>query len=148
MRKLFTGLILWSGLLFQTQVSSAPAHFGNATVSEIVRVYDGDTFTVNLSEWPSIIGQEINIRVNGVDTPEIRGKCSYEKSMAKRAKQFTLAKLKSAQKIELVEIQRDKYFRILAKVLIDGIDLADLLISHKLAVAYDGGRKNNPWCRQ
>ncbi|MCU4674599.1 thermonuclease family protein [Catenovulum sp. 2E275] len=127
-------------------LNANPAHFGNAVVSEVVRVYDGDTFTVNLSDWPSIIGHEINVRVNGVDTPEIRGKCSQEKALAKLARTFTANTLSGAKKIELTEIQRDKYFRILATVMVDGINLADLLIEHKLAVGYQGGTKHNPWC--
>ena len=31
-----------------------------------------------------MLGKNIPIRVNGVDTPEIRGKCDYEKNLAKK----------------------------------------------------------------
>ncbi len=43
---------------------------------------------------------------------------------------------------------RDKYFRIDARVLADGQDLADLLISQGLAVPYDGGTKTADWCAE
>ncbi|WAJ71454.1 thermonuclease family protein [Catenovulum adriaticum] len=128
------------------RVFASPPDFGDIQVSELIRVYDGDTFTVNLADWPAIIGHEINVRVSGADTPEIRGKCHQEKQLAKQAKRFTLNTLSSAKQITLTQIQRDKYFRILAVVLIDGIDLADLLIQHNLAVRYQGGKKQNPWC--
>lgn len=138
-------LLIFSGTL-NTSVLAAPQNFGDIQVCELIRVYDGDTFTVNLADWPAIIGQKINVRVSGADTPEIRGKCLQEKQLAKQAKRFTLNTLKSAKQITLTQIQRDKYFRILAVVLIDGIDLAELLIKHNLAVRYQGGKKQNPWC--
>ena len=42
--------------------------------------------TFNLPGLHPIIGEKINIRVNGIDTPEIRGKCDQEKYNAKQAK--------------------------------------------------------------
>jgi len=42
-------------------------------------------------------------------------------------------------------MQRDKYFRILANMIIDGISLADSLINNGLARSYDGGKRDG-WC--
>jgi len=47
--------------------------------------------------------------------------------------------------IELQDIQRGKYFRILARVYIDGEELAGKLILAGLARAYDGGARKG-WC--
>ena len=85
------------------------------------------------------------IRVLGVDTPEMRGKCQSEKLAARRAKQHTVALLRSAKVIELTNMQRGKYFRILANVIIDGMSLADSLIKNGLARRYDGGKRGG-WC--
>ena len=73
-----------------------------------------------IKEWPAIIGERIPIRVNGVDAPEIRGKCVTEKKNARLAKQFTVDKLRNAKKIELRNMKRGKYFRIIVGVYIDG----------------------------
>ena len=55
--------------------AQAPPQYGTVTVSKVISVYDGDTFRVNIDSLPPIVGKNIAIRVNGVDTPEIRGKC-------------------------------------------------------------------------
>lgn len=83
--------------------------------------------------------------MNGVDAPEIRGECDSEKEAAKLAKQFTVRELMAANKIELRNMQRGKYFRIIADVYIDGKNLTDLLIKAKHARHYNGGKRES-WC--
>ena len=39
--------------------------------AKVIKVYDGDTFTVEAYPWPGITAKA-SVRVNGVDTPEIR----------------------------------------------------------------------------
>jgi len=41
---------------------------------------------------------------------------------------------------------RGKYFRIVGRLLADGLDISDLLIERQLAVLYDGGTKVKDWC--
>jgi endonuclease YncB( thermonuclease family) len=41
---------------------------------------------------------------------------------------------------------RGKYFRIVGRLIADGVDIADLLIERQLAVLYDGGTKTKDWC--
>ena len=43
-------------------------------------------------------------------------------------------------------VQRGKYFRIVADLILDGENSGDILIHEKLAIRYDGGRKTHPWC--
>lgn len=116
-------------------------HFGNATASELVSVYDGDTFRVNVDGWPEIIGQNMSIRVNGIDTPERRDKRENIKQLAQAAKEVVVTLLREAESIELRNMQRGKYFRIVADVYVDGNSLADILIKKGLAKPYDGGTK-------
>jgi len=144
MKKLITLLILTLSLLNAEAISKKV--YDSATVSEVTSIYDGDTFRANIKEFPELIGYRIAIRVNGVDTPEMRGKCLHEKALARKAKQFTVKALRGAKKIELHNIKRGKYFRIVADVYIDGINLTDSLIDARLGVAYDGGTKQKNWC--
>ena len=51
--------------------------------------------------------------------------------------------LKTAKVIELRNIQRGKYFRIVADVYVDDKNLADILIKNNLALPYDGGTKRD-----
>jgi len=127
--------------------AALPDNFGSVTVDEVTSIYDADTFRVNIKGWPPIIGLRVPIRILGVDAPELRGKCDIEKDLARKARQHTVAALRAGKVIELHDMRRDKYFRILARVTIDGMDLGKDLIKQSLAVPYDGGTKPN-WCGQ
>ena len=121
--------------------------YGNMVITkDQIEVHDGDTLYLSIKEYPPIIGDHIGIRVLGVDTPEIRGKCDYEKDLAQQAKTFTTNAINNAKKIELKKLDRDKYFRILAELWIDDKNIADMLITNKLAYAYFGEAKT-PWCK-
>lgn len=113
---------------------------------EYVRSYDGDTITVNIPNQPNVFGKNIGIRVRGVDTPEIRGKCDNEKYIAIRARNYVRSLLENAVKIDLINPQRDKYFRIVADVKFDGADLREALLLMGFAINYNGGTKINVWC--
>ena len=120
--------------------------FGDYEGAVYVRNYDGDTITFNLPGLHSIIGEKISIRVNGIDTPEIRGKCEKEKYNAQQAKEMVTDILKDAERINLKNMERGKYFRIVADVYADGENIADILIESGMAVRYDGGTKTKDWC--
>ena len=132
-------------LLILVSFSVNATEYGNATVSEVRTIFDGDSFRADINGWPDIIGKSVPIRVLGVDAPEMRGKCEAEKILARQAKQHTVALLRSGKVIELKNTQRGKYFRILANVIIDGESLADSLVSNGLARRYDGGKRDG-WC--
>ena len=125
-------------------VQAAPK-YGTAIVSKVISVYDGDTFRVDIDSLPPIVGKNIAIRLNGVDTPEIQGKCKYEKDLAVKARDFVRNKLANAKEIKLTKLQRGKYFRVVADVMIDGVSLEQELLENKLAYKYTGGKKSS-WC--
>lgn len=120
-------------------------NYGSVTISEVTSIYDADTFRVNIEGYPSIAGERIPVRVLGVDAPELRGKCESEKIKAREAKRFTVEALRSGKIVELRNMQRGKYFRILADVYVDGNNLADSLIKSGHVRVYDGGKRLG-WC--
>ena len=134
-------LILYLGVY---SVQAAP-EYGTVIVSKVISVYDGDTFRVDIDSLPPIVGKNIAIRLNGVDTPEIQGKCQYEKDLALIARDFVRNKLANAKEIKLTKLQRGKYFRVVADVMIDGVSLEKELLENKLAYKYTGGKKSS-WC--
>jgi micrococcal nuclease len=141
--------VIFIAIMFIVSISiSAIAkdkNYGNATVSEITSIYDGDTFRANIKGYPAIVGHHMSIRINGIDTPELRGKCDKEKQLARLAKQFTVKHLRTAKSISLKNVKRGKYFRLIADVYVDGVSLGELLIKNKHAIKYDGGTKVT-WC--
>lgn len=120
--------------------------FEDIKVDEVTSIYDGDTFRVNINSYPKVIGYRMAIRVNAIDTPELRGKCKKEKQLARKAKQLTVSILRGAKQIELRNVQRGKYFRIVADVYADGKSLGEQLIKNDLAVKYNGVTKTKDWC--
>jgi micrococcal nuclease len=103
--------------------------------------------------WRAIDGDTIidaagrSIRVIGVDTPEMPGhaQCAAEAMAAVAARAFTASALAGAQRIELQEKGTDRYRRTLAIVLIDGRDLAEMLIAAGHGRLYRG-EKRRSWC--
>lgn len=142
MKKILFTLLFLSAL----SANSYAENYGSIRGVTFVRNYDGDTITVNLKNMSDIIGKEIPIRVNGVDTPEINGNCDAEKTLAESARTFVFNQLSNASKIILNNTSRGKYFRIIADVNYDGKDLASVLINNGLAVAYDGTGQRIDWC--
>ncbi len=126
-------------------LSAKPENYGNAEVLKVTSIFDGDSFRADLKGFPALVGNNMAIRINGIDTPELRGKCEVEKQLARKAKQFTVAHLRAGKNITLKNIKRGKYFRLIADVYIDGVSLGEQLIKHGHAVKYSGKAKPN-WC--
>lgn len=113
-----------------------------------IKNYDADTVTFKIPGVHPLLGDNINIRVLGVDTPEVRTKNKCEKEKARNAKRLVANLLKRAKRIDLTNISRGKYFRVVADVIIDGKSLSHYLLKNGLATNYDGGKKKKvDWCR-
>ncbi|WP_226896515.1 thermonuclease family protein [Poseidonibacter ostreae] len=126
----------------------AKTNYGNALIEEVTSIYDGDTFRVNIKGYPKIIGHKMAIRLANVDTPEIKAKCTQERLLARKAKQFTVNFIRNAKVLELKNMKKDKYFRIVAELHSnDNKSLATELIRNDLAVPYFGGKKSKNWCK-
>jgi len=138
-------LLLNTTAMAAAVTEKTPEIYGDITVNNVTEVYDGDSFKVNINSWPKIIGKEVIIRIKGIDAPEMKGKCEKESLMAKLARQHTVNLINNAFRVDLKNIQRDQYFRILADVYVDRINLGDSLVAQKFAVRYAGGKKYN-WC--
>lgn len=118
---------------------------------DIVSVYDGDTFTITIDHMPDVFGKVLPVRINGIDTPELRSSCAtsaqreHERLLGNAAKTHLSERLHGANRLVLTNLSRDKYFRLLADVKVDGVDVGAEMIQMGLAVPYDGGTKT-PWC--
>jgi micrococcal nuclease len=111
---------------------------------KVIKVYDGDTITIaSKMPYDNSPLYRFHVRLNGIDSPEIKGKNPDEKSVAKLAKVF-LSSLVLHKTVTLENIQNDKYGRILADVYFEGKHINNLIINERLAVKYDGGKKICP----
>lgn len=127
---------------------STPTPVGKkGTPCKVVRVMDGDTFTCTLKN-----GEEIKVRLIGVDTPESRVNPKLERDvqksglqreevlrMGKTAAEFTKKLLPEGEIVYLEQdVQKtDRYGRVLAYVwLKDGRMLNEVLIREGMAQVY------------
>lgn len=114
-------------------------------VAEVLRPVDGDTLEVKVTVW---LGVDLNtsVRLRGIDTPEIHGKCAREIELAAAARE--LLRKETTPRVLLRNVEGDKYFgRVEADVttLPDGLDLSDAMLKSGLARPYDGGKRGE-WC--
>lgn len=143
MKKYKTGLITIVILCILFGTANAFPDIENV---EFVKNYDGDTITVNIPDYPDIVGKGISVRILGIDAPEVKGKCSNEREKAQYFKVLVHKELSEAKSIKIVNVGRDKYFRILGDVIYDGKSLRDKLLSDRDIHSYDGDTKTNFWC--
>ena len=112
---------------------------------ELVSVYDGDTFTVNLPCGDPLFCKKIPVRIKGIDAPEIRGACRQEKNLAIEARDYLRAFLHNKD-ILLTDCERDKYFRIACHAYANEQSVSATLIKASLARYYSKSSKKSNWC--
>jgi len=137
---------------------------GQAMYGRLVGLYDGDTATVALPIFGTVY--KFNVRLSGIDTPEMRSKLPEVRIQAIRArnrllqlaglnigldddlkKKDIMAMLESANYIVWVVCgEQEKYGRTLCKLYKDNFaseSFAETLIREKYAYAYGGGTKRS-----
>lgn len=141
------GSLTWTSVSFAA--SSSCEHDENSfRCVQYVHNYDGDTFTVNIPQIHPLLGDQITVRVRGIDSPEMTASRRCEREKAEKAQKLVQSLLSHARVIEINNLGRDKYFRILADAYVDGKSVGETLLRKGLAVPYDGGtRPDVNWCR-
>ena len=113
--------------------------------AEVLEVIDGDTIAVRVRIW---LGQDLEtrVRLEGIDAPELHGKCPRERQLAVSARDFLKARL-ADRPVTLHDVQLGKYAgRVVARVSTeDGDDVGGALVRAGLARGYRGGARRS-WC--
>lgn len=99
--------------------------------------------TCTITDGDTIRCGDERIRIENIDTPELRGaKCPQEALWAAEARDRLTTLLRPG--FEVHRSGRDRYGRTLARLTVNGIDVGQVLIAENLARPYAGGRR--PWC--
>jgi endonuclease YncB( thermonuclease family) len=134
---------------------------GIRTYARLVSIYDGDTITCVIPVFQRHF--KFNVRLNGIDTCEMRSDNPLLKSKALEARQYLANRLCATTfdlDVKRMEIERhlqenvvlcwivchgeDKYGRILSDIYLshdDPVSLSQQLIDARLAYAYAGDTK-------
>jgi endonuclease YncB( thermonuclease family) len=125
----------------------APAWGGGGRFHAVVeRCHDGDTCRVTLPGLPDVFGSRIGVRIRGIDAAEMCGaQCPLERCLALDARDY-LAALVVGRNTTLDACARDKYFRLLCDLSVDGEDVGGRLLRGGYAVRYGGSGAKHSWC--
>nr|QBK85724.1 MAG: thermonuclease/nuclease [Marseillevirus LCMAC101] len=117
---------------------------GKITVACVYKVIDGDTIKVLYHHGDNV--QKIDIRVNGVDTPETRRASDLEKKAGRVVTRIVSNKIHN-RLIAVKFLKKDKYGgRIVGDVYLPGEkSLCEYLIENKLGHPYTGKTKKESW---
>jgi len=110
---------------------------------KVLKVYDGDTFTIVTKLYKTDQVYQFQVRLNGLDTAELKGTKDKVKKMSIIARD-KLSELIFNKVVSFKNISYDKYGRLLADVFINDINVNKWMLDNNLALSYDGGHKDDP----
>lgn len=113
-------------------------------IRKVIKIYDGDTITVELDLGFGVYKKEI-IRLFGIDTPEIRGEERPEGLKSRERLVELMEQYKDKVTIKTIKDKAGKYGRMLGILKVESIesDLNTILLNEGLAVPYFGGKKHS-----
>lgn len=123
---------------------------------KLVSVYDGDTVVVDIDLGFDVWLRNQHVRIEGIDTPEIKSKDVEEKALAFEARNLLFVLLSTAPEIRLIcskYSSTEKYGRILGDLFvppkepkgagfpiqITWISMKDELLAYRRGKPYEGG---------
>jgi|TARA_R110002020_G_scaffold431601_2_gene641648 micrococcal nuclease len=112
---------------------------------KVSRVVDGDTIDAELDLGFNII-HRCRVRLYGIDTPESRTRNKDEKARGKLATKFLQDAISNGKHVILQTQLKDskgKFGRVLASVIVDGININQQMITNHMAVRYEGQSKED-----
>jgi endonuclease YncB( thermonuclease family) len=112
---------------------------GQILPAYITKVYDGDTITASIHVLSSYY--LFQVRIDGIDTPELKTGTEESKAKGKEAGEFVRNLI--LNKFVILRCKDfDKYGRLLADIETDAGNVAVLLLQKHEAVEYHGGKKS------
>ncbi len=114
---------------------------GYECLGRVIRVHDPDTITILFSYQGELYKK--NLRLNGIDAPELHSKVQKEADLCKAGQKFLSALILD----KIIQIKMgpfDKYGRILSQIYTykDSEDIIQKIVDGGFVRAYDGGHKD------
>ncbi|MDC0980959.1 thermonuclease family protein [Candidatus Pseudothioglobus singularis] len=98
------------------------------TISEVIEVSNADKFIVNIAEPHELAGSNIKIGLKDIDAPDAIKSCPKQMEFGIEVRDYVSQKLENASSIKLTNYRKTNT-KIIAQVIVDGIDLGDELVS-------------------
>ena len=101
--------------------------------ANVIKVYDGDTITVDIDLGIGIWLRKQSIRLYGIDAPEVRGS---EKIEGKKSRDWLREKILGKEIIlKTIKDKTGKYGRLLGEIWFENENINDLLVEVGMAEA-------------
>jgi endonuclease YncB( thermonuclease family) len=125
--------------------AEAAKSFKGPVEATVIEIIDGDTFLAEAHVWPGH-SVRVNIRLRGIDAPEMKSRCERERLAALHAR-AVLAELLGDGAVYISNIGGAKYYgRVLADVETrDGSAVSEIMLARNIARPYRGGKRRS-WC--
>lgn len=120
------------------KINDAPYFMPILDTVKVIKVYDGDTFHVLGKPENANQIYKFVVRLRDIDAPEIKNVQEHDKAIEVRDE---LASLILNKQIQLSNIGKDKYGRLLCNATIDKVDISQWLLSRNCGYIYHGGKK-------
>jgi len=136
--------LIVAGLTIALAAAGADEVLPGPYEAELLEVVDGDTIRARIRVWVEIEADTL-VRIDGIDTPELRGACEEEVRLARRARDRVVA-IAAEGGLMLYDVRYGKYAgRVIARVEAAGRDIGATLQAEGLARPYSGRRRAG-WC--
>lgn len=121
------------------------AHTETRSLSPLIyrNCFDSNRCEFSFPPKESGQGKRLRIRLAGVHTPHVNASCEQEILLGNEAKNLIEGHLSSALHIELRNPSKNGK-EMMGRLVADGQDLSELLVSQGLGVLFDGSKKD--WC--
>ena len=98
---------------------------------------DGDTIEIDVKSWPRIF-RPMGIRLRGINCPESRTSDREEKKRGLAAKANLSKLVFGVTELKIVNMTRDKFFRLDADVFAGDVNLAQAQVDAGHAIPWNG----------
>jgi endonuclease YncB( thermonuclease family) len=121
---------------------------------KVIKVEEGDTLYTEIEIWPGSF-RRVYVRLKDIDTAEPsrlkggRSVSACEKKAAKKAIKYVRKFIANAKSVTVSSVNQIKSTSnyVFARISVDGKDLGEALVKHKLAIAVTGLNRKRWSCR-
>ena len=96
-------------------------------ISKVIEVINGDKFIFNIAKPHEFAGFNINVNLKDIDAPDATKSCPEQMELGIEVRDYVAQKLENASSIKLTNLRKTNT-KIIAQVIVDGIDLGDELV--------------------
>jgi len=98
------------------------------SISKVIEVIHGDKLIFNIAEPHELAGSNINVILKDIDAPDATKSCPEQMELGIEVRDYVAQKLEKASSIKLTNFRKTNT-KIIAQVIVDGVDLGDELVS-------------------